>query len=263
MAVVAITSYPRYTFLYNFIQGFSMKKGMGLLWVLLANSVYASPPWHSSNIGTNFMWTIAGGPAWASSGQPQSMTNISGTAVVNSSSSDHQAAIGVGELFLGVYKELNNAVQGQLGVEIAYGGNVGVSGTISNVSYSYKVYQTRVAVKGKLVLNDLPMSSLIQPYVSAGLGEGFNNSINYSLNPPTANQTYPLYSNKSVQSLTYTAGGGIQIPFSPFMQVGIGYEYANWGKSGLGSASGFPALPEPAVQNININTLLVSLSYTA
>lgn len=248
-----------------------MRKGFGVGLFVLTNTVFSSVPWHSGNLASNLMWTIAGGPAWTASGETMLLTDKLGSPQTYYTSGDQQSHLGVGELFLGFYKELNNAVQGQLGVEVAYGGNVKLSGHIlvdnntntSNADYSYQVYQVRAAIKGKLVLVDLPVSSLIQPYASLGLGVGFNNSMNYTLSPSNKSQVYPLFSNKTVNAFTYTAGGGFQIPVNPFMQLGIGYEYASWGKSQLGNASGLMNLPVPSLDTINVNTLLVSLSYTS
>lgn len=255
-------------------QRIEMKYLIGIISILCSNSLFAVGPWHSGNMGANLMWTIAGGPARSSNGTTQNLTDTLGVPSTYYSSGEQNSTLGVGELFLGFYKELNNSVQGQLGLELAYGGNVGVSGTIlvnpdinsfENITYQYQVRQIRAAVKGKLVLEDFPATSLIQPYVSAGMGVGYNTAMNYSLSASVTNdgRTYPLFDNRTVHDFTFTAGGGFQIPINPFMQLGIGYEYASWGKSELGASADLNQIPVPSLNHINVNTLLVSLSYTA
>lgn len=195
-----------------------MKKWMLIVGSLVPSFCFCSPPWHAYP-GNNWVWSIAGGPAWSSSGMTQDLTNKAGLPVTYYNSSDHSSTLGVGELFIGVYRELNQAVQGQLGLEVAYGGNVGISGTILangaqnsalNANYQYQIYQVRIGGKAKLILVDFPTTSMIQPYVAVGMGAGFNQSIDYKLTPANSQNIYPVFTNKSVNSFTYNAGGAFK-----------------------------------------------------
>lgn len=103
-----------------------------------------------------------------------------------------------------------------------------------NHHYAYKVFHSRVAVKGKLLKD---CGSWLIPWVSGSIGVGFNSAYDFSNTPlifealPNAN-----FSDQTHTSFAYTLGTGVQKSLNVHWQVGVGYEFADWGKSELGRA---------------------------
>ncbi|NDH08211.1 MAG: porin family protein [Gammaproteobacteria bacterium] len=234
---------------------------------------YASP-WHSQDIRQNFVFSIAGGPTWASPGQSQELYIDQNTTNYYLSNGDITNKLATGELFFGIYQDLNDATQGQIGIELGYSGNTYTSGTILQnadpqkeyYSYSYNMRQFRTSVKGKLVFDDLPVTSYVQPYIGGSLGVGFNHAYGFKTTKLNAQaDSTPQFTPKTIYAFTYTIGGGLQIPIDPFWQIGIGYELAGWGKNQLGKST-YQQEDQAhglEIQNIYTNTALVTLSYTS
>lgn len=240
---------------------------------LFSFASYASPA-HAQDIHQNLVFSIAGGPTWASPGQSQELYVDQNASNYYLSNGDITNKLATGEIFFGFYQELNDATQGQLGVELGYSGNTYTSGTILQnadpqkeyYSYSYNMRQFRTSIKGKLVFDDLPVTSYVQPYVGGSLGIGFNHDYGFKttkLNAQAAST--PQFTPKTTYAFTYTIGGGIQIPIDPFWQIGIGYELAGWGKNQLGKPNYQQNNQTYSleIQNIYTNTALFTLSYTS
>lgn len=80
---------------------------------------------------------------------------------------------------------------------------------------------------------------VLQPYISASLGIGFNDAYNFTITPTTfAAIATPPFSSTTTTSFTYTLGIGVQRMLSPHWRVGMGYEFADWGATQLGRADG-------------------------
>ena len=217
--------------------------------------------WHSRDWKKNIVLAIAGGPAWAATGNNQSFLSQNTNYYNNSSTTD---SLGIGEVFIGTYKELTNTLQLQFGVELAGSGNITEGGVaLQNektvYSYSYTVNQFRAAAKGKLVMEEFPVIAIIQPFIAGSIGLGMNHSYNYA----TSTMTAPAFSNSTVYTFAYTIGGGLQCPLDPFYQLGVGYELSGWGKSQLGATSGQTVGTGIAIDNIYTNAIIISLTYTS
>lgn len=244
-----------------------------LICIFSSLSVHASP-WHSQDPRQNLVFSIAGGPTWSSPGQSQEFAYQPNVVNYYLANSNQTSNLATGELFLGIYNELNDAVQGQIGVEIGYSGNAYSEGTIlqnnnpnqAYFDYSYNIRQFRTSVKAKIIFIDLPVSSYVQPYIGGSLGLGFNNAFNYQTSKlNTKAMSTPEFTSQTNTAFTYTIGGGIQIPVDPFWQFGFGYEFAGWGTNQLGAA---PYQTENTghgliAQSLYTSTALVSLTYTS
>lgn len=146
--------------------------------------------------------------------------------------------IGSGELFFGLARPLTNQLAGQLGIAVGYSGNGKLSGhlnigepAVATYPYSYSVSSARIALKGKLVS---AWNYWAKPYISGSAGVGFNRSWDYD-SPYTIYPLglHPTFSNNTAVGFAYTAGIGIQANINPQWQLGVGYEFSDWGKNSL------------------------------
>jgi len=247
-----------------------MSTDRNILLSAILGSFFVLPSHANPSNDRNFAFSIAGGPTWASPGQSQ--TVYTGDYYQKTGNIINNLA--TAEVFFGIYHQLNDTTQGQIGIELGYSGNAYTSGTIlqnndpqyTYYSYSYNMRQYRAAVKGKIVFDDLPVTSYVQPYIGGSLGLGFNYDYDFNTTQLNAlDDTTTAFTPKTTYAFTYTIGGGLQIPIDPFWQLGIGYELAGWGKNQLGNASSQIDNQNYGleIQNIYTSTALVTLSYTA
>jgi len=217
-------------------------------------------------------WTwvgsVSAGPVWARGGETQAFylaPEIEKTYAARKSTN----ALASGELFVGLQKLLSSQWLGQLGLAVATTGNAKLQGIIwddsdpqfDNYSYQYKVRNTRLAIKGKLLLDK---GYCVMPWVSASLGIGFNRAHEYS-NAPLIFETLPNpnFVDHTKTAFTYTLGAGVQKAFNDHWQVGIAYEFADWGKSELGRALGQTMNSGLALNHLYSNGVLLNLTYVA
>lgn len=248
-------------------------KNNSFLWVLSASLFTGSAL--SGTMGpvtqkSDWTWvgTISAGPVWASGGSTQTFyltPEIEKTYVADKSTH----ALFDGEVFLGLQKLLTQTVQGQLGLAVAATSNASLSGAIwddadpefDNYTYRYKIQHTHVAVKGKLLAD---AGYWLIPWVSGSIGVGFNNA--YSFNDtPTLFEALPNphFASHTQTSFTYTVGAGVQKAINQHWQVGVGYEFADWGKSGLGRASEQTLNHGLALNHLYTNGVLFNFTYLA
>ena len=191
----------------------------------------------------NYIATLSAGPVWQDGGETQTFfltPDIEKTYAANKSTH----ALADGEFFLGIQKKLYNSFSGQLGIAFATTGKARLNGAIwddadpefNNFVYSYKVQHSHVAIKGKL-LSDAGF--IVIPWVSASAGVGFNRASDF-FNTPVIYEALPNpdFVDHNKTAFTYTLGAGVQKALNQSWQIGIGYEFADWGKSQLGRAFG-------------------------
>lgn len=174
-----------------------------------------------------------------------------------------------GEFFLGLQKKLSDQVQSQLGVSLGITRNAKLQGEIwdendpqfNNHSYQYKIQHQHVALKSRLLIDK---GYLLIPYISGSIGIGFNHAHAFN-NSPLIPEALPNnnFTNNIKTSLTYSLGAGVQKRLNPNWQLGIGYEFYNWGKSELGQAFGQSINNTLTLNHLYINGLLLNLTYTA
>ncbi|MCC5791883.1 MAG: outer membrane beta-barrel protein [Legionellaceae bacterium] len=221
-------------------------------------------------VGPQQSWvaTISAGPVWARGGKTQTFfldPAIEKTYTVRKSSN----ALASGELFVGMQWALSSRWLGQMGLAVAASGNARVRGEIwddadpefNNYLYQYKVRNTRIAVKGKLLYDK---GYWAMPWVSASLGAGRNRAHRFT-NTPVIFEALanPNFTNHSRTAFTYTLGAGLQTALNEHWQVGLGYEFADWGKSALGRADGQTRNSGPKLNHLYTNGVLLNLTYLA
>lgn len=208
--------------------------------------------------------TVSGGPAWAMTGKDQYLYP-NPAPMNNYFIADKKTSIlGTGEIYFGLQRLVCPTMIGQLGLGVAaasdasFSGVINVNGVPDVARYQYKVSHVRAEFKGKLIAAGY---HLVQPYLSGSFGVGFNHAHDYI---PTA--TYPAlyapswFNTNSTVAFSYTVGAGIQRMVTPNWQVGVGYEFADWGKNYLGGDDG-TLNQGPGSAHLYTNELLFSLSY--
>lgn len=231
---------------------------------LLCGSAYsgtmgaAVPEWR-------WVGTLSVGPAW-SQGDTQTFyltPEIEKTYVANKKSK----VLASGELFAGVQKMVGSDLIGQLGLALGLAGPAKVQGIIwddadprfDNYSYKYKIKQSRVAVKGKLLKD---YGTWFMPWISGSFGVGFNRAYGFN-NTPLIFEALPNpnFGNKTKTAFTYTLGVGVQKMLNDHWQAGVGYEFASWGKSQLDRADGQTLNSGLTLNHTYTNGVMFNLTY--
>lgn len=203
----------------------------------------------------NKVFTLSAGPAWTSDGKSQNI-NLEPDVVKGYIAQNNTFTIGSAELFLGIQHNMNLNLLYQLGIALAASSSDKLSGSIwddadpdfDNFFYRYKIKHKHVAVKGKLLAQT---NFIVQPYISGSLGVGFNNSYNFVIIPKIFEQlTFPGFNSHTQTSFTLTAGAGAQKTINQNWNVGLGYEFANWGKSNLA-----PTIAQTTDSGLKLNHL--------
>ncbi len=212
--------------------------------------------------------TISAGPIWQSAGQTH--TFYLAPNIIKTYDAEHTAhALFDGEVFVGIQKELPKAFLEQIGLAVAATSNAKLSGniwddadsTFNNYSYSYQVQHTHIAVKGKLLAD---RGYWVMPWVSASVGVAFNTAHDFQ-NTPLISEAVTMtnFASSTQTSFTYTLGAGVQKVLNSHWQAGIGYEFADWGQSELGRASGQTLNSGLSLNHLYTNGVLFSLTYLA
>ena len=212
--------------------------------------------------------TLSMGPAWAAAGQTQTFylsPEVERSYVANKQS----GAMFDGDLFLGVQRALNGVVQAQVGLDLGYSGNAVLHGAVwddanplfDNHTYSYRIQHGVIAAKGKLLVDN---GYFMMPWVSGSAGIGFNRAGRYQNTPVIFEaEVDPNFTSHTKTSFSYTLGAGAQRAIDDHWQVGIGYEYADWGKSQLNRAPGQMMNTGLQLGHLYANALLFNVSYLA
>lgn len=212
--------------------------------------------------------TISLGPVWGTGAETQTIELVPDI-VKTYTMENSNNAIFDGEVFLGIQKVLSQKLQGQLGVAVGATGNTSLTGSIwddadpefNNYIYSYKLQHTHVAAKAKLLAD---MGLVAMPWVSGSVGVGFNNAHGYD-STPIIFEALPLpnFGSHTETSFTYTVGAGMQKALNDHWQVGVGYEFADWGKSRLDRAPGQTLNSGLSLNHYYTNGVMFNLTYLA
>lgn len=252
-----------------------------LLFILEAPSYSQSNSdyFYDAKNASNLLATLSGGASWGMTGnkqtfylQPALLKTYRSTSSVN--------VYGVGDLFLGAEHRLSSQLMGQLGLDLGVtntviGRAMGMTHNVSNVgeiweqanpdfdnyTYSYRVSQTRVAVKGKLLV-EREYYQQIAPYVTVSLGAGFNNASGYGSTPRIEEESeQPPFGSHVSTSFTYTLGIGIEKAMNLHWSMGVGYEFSDLGSSSLNRAEGQTLNRGISLSHLYTNGIMVSLTY--
>lgn len=236
--------------------------------ILLANVAIAGSM-GASTVGTNhYVAELGLGAAWEGAGKTQTIT-LAPDIIKTYSAEKGSNALAIGELFLGMQHDYSDMLQWRLGLEVATTGNARLKGQIwddaepqfNNYNYYYKVNHAHLDLKGKLLSN---LGYWANPWLSAGLGVGFNRASSFS-NAPTIFEAVPNanFSANTQTAFTYSLGVGLQRAINQNWFAGVGYEFSDWGKSRLGRAEGQTQNQGPSLNHLYTNGVLLSLSYVS
>jgi opacity protein-like surface antigen len=217
-----------------------------LLGIMLSNSVFACT-WSEIVTGNQFFIGLIPGVNWVTGNKSQTIylqPDVEKTYTVDNNSNSFPS----GEIFLGwqkpfVVSAIRQSIIGQLGISVVEAGNAKLSGNIwedadpdfNNFIYNYRINHTHVALKGRLVSNS---SFVFEPYVSGSIGVGFNRAYNFTSQPVIPEEVAaPPFNSNTTTTFVYTVGIGLQKTITSNLQVALGYEFADWGKTQLSRAS--------------------------
>jgi hypothetical protein len=150
-----------------------------------------------------------------------------------------------GELFFGAQRPFLPIGFVQLGLAIVATNAAQLQGDIwetadplfDNFSYQYKITHSHLAIKTKWLFNH--WSNTVLPYLSASIGVARNKSYDFSMQPLIFEVLPgPGFQAKQKMALTYTMGLGLQKILSKHWQLGVGYEFSDWGASSLNRMPG-------------------------
>ncbi len=176
----------------------------------------------------------------------------------------------IAEIFAGAQMELSSNIQGQLGLALGITNNINREGDIweqaspdfDNYIYQYRINQSRIGLKGKLLT--VPMKGEISPYVTGNVGIGLNQARAYNSTPKIVTESaQPPFDSHATTSFTYTVGAGIQKAITSHWSIGAGYEFSDLGKSSLGRAAGQTLNQGISLSHLYTNGGIISLSYVA
>lgn len=214
----------------------------------------------------SWVGSVSSGPVWARGGEIQTFYLTPEIEKTYAARKTTKALIS-GEVFVGIQKASFSQWLVQLGVAAATTGNAHLQGIIwddadpefDNYSYQYKARNSRVAVKGKLLFD---RGYSLMPWVSASVGLGFNRAHDFT-NMPLIFEALPNdnFTDSTKTALTYTLGAGLQKSINEHWQAGIGYEYADWGKSHLGTTFGQTLNSGLTLNHLYTNGVLLTLTY--
>jgi opacity protein-like surface antigen len=241
-----------------------------VLGILLSNSVFAvmkdeMPPANQWVIG------VSPGLGWISGNQTQTI-NLEPDVAKTYTAGDSNTSFPSGEIFVGWQRQwfvpaIKHALISQLGLSVAAAGYATLTGDIwedadpafNNFSYNYKVSHAQVALKGRLICD---ANFIVQPYISGGLGVGFNRAYDFTITPKdTAEVAAPPFNSNTTTTFTYSVGIGLQKSVTPHLQVALGYEFADWGKTQLSRASGQTVNQGLSLNHLYSQQVLLSLFY--
>lgn len=222
----------------------------------------------SSQPDWTWVATLSGGVGWERAGQTQTLyltSDIEKTYVPNLSSN----VLGTGDLFLGIQTPLAPHWFGQIGLDLGLMGASKLNGVIwddgeqafNNYTYEYSVSQRRVALKAKVLLEE---SGGILPWLSASVGAGFNRAYDFS-NAARIFEAVPNpnFASQTTTSLSYTVGVGVQKAINHQWQIGVGYEFADWGRSELGRSLDQSINTGLVLDHIYTSAVLFNLTFVA
>ena len=215
---------------------------------------------------SSYVVSLSAGPGWESAGQNQ--TFYLTPDIIKTYDANHSTyTFANGELFLGVKDALPRQMEGQFGLALVATGAAKLSGDIwddadplfNNYNYQYKLNRTALALKAKLLGQwSLP----VIPWISAAAGVGFNHAYGYTSTPTIPEAVgLPNFASHTVTAFTYAIGVGVQKSLDPHWQVGVGYEFSDWGKSQLSEATGQTSGSGLSLNHLYTSSVLVNLTY--
>lgn len=224
-------------------------------------------PWAATYSQINRVIALSVGSAWYRAGETQTVwlqPDFKNAYVANRS----QHVLTDGELFLGLQRSLMNIGFGQLGLALVTATPARLQGDIwetsdplfDNFSYRYKISHTHVALKATWLFNH--GSSTLLPYFSGSLGLAWNRSYQFSTQSLLF-EVLPVadFQSQDNKALTYTLGAGLQKMINSHWQLGMGYEFSDWGRTSLGPMPGQTNNSGLSLSHLDSHQLQCTISY--
>ncbi len=210
--------------------------------------------------------TLSGGTSWARPGNNQTTLLDNGSyATYNVNKSTE--LMGTGELYFALQWPFTCNLYNQFGISFGGTSEATVNGPllINNINtgstYFYRTNHSHVSLKGKMVLNEKDF--FIQPFINASVGVAFNQAYGFETLPTINPALAPAwYDTNTAVAFTYSAGAGIQTLINKNWDIGVGYLFSDWGKSGLGTSltAGY-TVDGPHLTHIYSHSVLAHISY--
>ncbi|KTD24633.1 outer membrane protein [Legionella maceachernii] len=254
--------------------------GFALARDALAGGMYSRSP-YDDRTGWPFVATLSVGPAWSRPGESQVLTlqpNVNKAYIPLPTSrtiklvttAQGTNTLFTGEIFLGLYGQINSVVTSQIGLAFGASSQVRTKGNVfedsdiefGNFTYSYGIRNVRGALKAKFLYD--PNYYDLLPYISGSAGIGYNHSSGFTINTRLFQEIpAPSFSDESKSAFSYTLGAGLETYVDDNWHVGLGYEFADWGRSNLGPAIGQTLGTGPHINSLRTHELQISISYVS
>lgn len=209
--------------------------------------------------------TLSAGPVFTQPGKTQTLF-IQSDLVKSYQPQLQTETLGNGEIYVGKQRAWHANDQVRVGLAIAATSRATLMGTIwddadpnfDNFTYRGEVEQLRVMAEGKWLYD---WRDTLLPYLSGGIGVGFNRSYDFTNTPKLVEQVAPpAFTNTTHTAFTYTLGVGLEKKLDKRCTVGIGYQFADWGKSYFGTASGQTIGTGPVLNHLYTSELQFSFN---
>lgn len=187
-----------------------------------------------------YFLTLSAGPVWTKRLSDETLALTNNVTYIYKYFNDFPKHTDpTGELFFGLQKTIERGFKGQIGGAIAFirdqlRGSISQSATPNQLgSFNYNDDGVRFAAKAKLIA-DIPYDLSI--YVSGSAGAAVNKTSQFKIINPSIYQE-AIFPGKQQTSFSYTLGVGLESEFCLHWRIGVGYEYADWGKHQFDRAS--------------------------
>ncbi|MFI4956627.1 MAG: outer membrane protein [Gammaproteobacteria bacterium] len=201
--------------------------------------------------------TFSAGPAWENNGDAKTI-NVSPSVEQHYTVNDGTETLGQGELFLASGFKVAPQWRMNLGILLGAIEVAEISGDVLQHgvdvgSYEYRVSHLRTGIKDKVLFD---FGSPFLPWASFSIGASFNHAYNFE------SDTMPTFRSNIMPSFTYSLGAGFQYAFSDHWQIGMGYEFTDWGKHELDEPVGYPGNDYLSSANFYTHGLLFNIAYS-
>lgn len=247
-----------------------MKQQHHFIGLLIAT--FFSQTLHATSVALPYptVVTLNLGPGWPTSTQNEVIELLPNVNNRYMSSSNTDAFID-GELFVGWQEKINSCAylaESQVGLAYMVTNSAKINGVIwqannplfDNETYAYRIKHSHVALRGKLLSTP---KETYQGYVTGSIGIAFNTSYAFK-NQPVINTVLPSpnFQTNTETDFTYTLAVGVQKRLNSNWAIGMGYQFADWGKSSLSRAPGQTMNTGPGFHNFYTSEAQFNLSYS-
>ncbi len=221
--------------------------------------------WHAISFAYVITYNI--GPSWYAPSGMQ-VLNLDADTLNAYTINNNPRAILNNELFVGARSLIKPNLEGQIGISINKTSNAKISGDIwqeadpefDNFYYNYFISHTALTVKGKILFNN--SINYLQPYLSVSAGVASNRSFAFNQVAKIFESVVAYnFTHRTLTAFTYTAEAGVQQKLNDNLALGIGYEFADLGRSKLGPADMQVGNVVPYLNHLYINQLQFNVSY--